>query len=258
MKATTRSEPVIGEITTDALEKFSREHGAELFGIADLTLAHDFIAAECAPWVGEFPRAVSMGMSVSDFVLDNHSPNDPKQKSLYLHHIYDVITRALDFLAYDVTRFLTSRGYEAFAVPGSPPYDFDTLKGVLSHKLAAHLAGLGWIGKSCLLMTEAFGPRVRFVTVLTDAPLRAGVPLDDTCGKCHVCIDSCPVHAFTGIEFRPDQGRDMRFDAFKCMKFRQDHPCGLCVSSCPKGKLAARKRAKARDKSMMLSDAACD
>jgi hypothetical protein len=67
-----------------------------------------------------------------------------------------------------------------------------SLKDVRAHKLAAHLAGLGWIGKSCLLLTEQFGPRVRFVSVLTDAPLEAGSPLDKPCGKCQVCIDACP------------------------------------------------------------------
>ena len=253
-----QSEPIIDTIATDGLEKFSRQHGADLFGVADLTLARDFIVAQCAPWVGEFPRAVSVGMRVSDSVLDHHSPNEPKEKSLYFHHIYEVVTRALDFLAYDLTRLLASMGYKAFAVPGSTPYDSSTLKGTLSHKLAAHLAGLGWIGKNCLLLTNAFGPRVRFVTVLTDAPLQPGAPLDRPCGKCHVCIDTCPVHAFTGIEFRADQDRELRFDAFKCMQYRRDHPCGICVSSCPKGIIAARKRAKTRNKDMMLSHASCD
>ena len=252
-----RSKPPPGKIVTDELEKYSREHGADLFGVADLTLASEFIAAECPAWVGEFPFAVSVGMSVSDIVLENHSPDEPRDKSLYFHHVYDVITPALDFLAYDLTRLLARKGYKAFAVPGSSPWDHETIKGVLSHKLAAHLAGLGWIGKNCLLLTEAFGPRVRFVTVLTDAPLKAGGPLDRPCGKCHVCIDTCPVHAFTGIEFKPSQSRDMRFDAFKCMQFRRDHACGICVSSCPKGKLAARRRAKVRDKSVILNEGEC-
>jgi epoxyqueuosine reductase QueG len=36
------------------------------------------------------------------------------------------------------------------------------------------LAGLGWIGKSCSLISPHFGPRLRLVTVLTNAPLKAG------------------------------------------------------------------------------------
>lgn len=235
-----------GNVTNEEAEAFARGHGADLFGVADLSPARDFIAKQCAPLVRQFPRAISMGMTVSDVVLELTGPNDPNDRSLYRHHIYDVITRMLDVLAYNLTRFISRKGFKAFAVPGSSPYDVDRLKGVMPHKLAAHLAGLGSIGKNCLLITELYGPRVRLVTVLTDAPLAPGEPLDTPCGTCRVCVDRCPVDAFTGVEFKSDEDREVRYDAFKCMEFRRTHPCGVCVSSCPKGKLGARKRAKAR------------
>ena len=221
---------------TKELEKFSRLRGADLFGVAELAFAKDFIASQCPPSIADFPRAVSLGMRLSDPIVDQHSPDEPCRMSLYWHHVYEVVTRALDFLAYDVTRWLNAQGFRAFPVPGSTPYDFDKLKGIFSHKLAAHLAGVGWIGKSCLLLTDRFGPRARFVSVLTDAPLKTGIPLDQPCGKCHVCIDACPVKAFTGMDFRPEDGREARFDVSKCSDYRKDHPCGLCVSACPKGK----------------------
>jgi epoxyqueuosine reductase QueG len=174
-------------------------------------------------------------MRLNDTIVEQHSPDEPRRTSLYWHHVYEVVTRALDFLAYDVARWLNSKGYRAFPVPGSTPYDFDKLKGIFSHKLAAHLAGIGWIGKSCLLLTDRFGPRARFVSVLTGAPLETGTSLDRPCGKCHVCVDACPVKAFTGKDFCPEDGREVRFDVFKCSEYRKDHPCGLCVSACPKG-----------------------
>jgi len=217
------------------LEKFSRQRGADLFGVADLALAKDFIASQCPPAIANFPRAVSLGMQLNNSIVDQHSPNEPRRQSLYWHHVYEVVTPALDFLAYEVTRWLTAQGFRAFPVPGSTPYNFNELKGIFSHKLAAHLAGTGWIGKSCLLLTDRFGPRARFVSVLTDAPLETGSALDQPCGKCHVCVDACPVKAFTGAEFRAEEGREVRFDVFKCSEYRKDHPCGLCVSTCPKG-----------------------
>ena len=221
---------------TEELEKFSRQRGVDLFGVADLALAKDFIASQSPFSIGHFPRAVSMGMQLIDAIVDLHSPTEPKRQSLYWHHVYEVVTPALDSMAYDLARWLTGKGFKALPVPGSTPYDFDKLRGFFSHKLAAHLAGVGWIGKSCLLLTDRFGPRVRFVSVLTDAPLKTGSPLDRPCGKCHVCIDACPVKAFTGVEFRTDEGREMRFDAFKCSEYRREHPCGICVSSCPRGR----------------------
>ncbi len=223
------------------LEKFSRDRGADLFGVADLGPAQDFIISQGGSLVEKFPRAVSMGMQLSDLIVDRHSPDDPRRQSLYWHHVYNVVTPALDFLAYDVTRWLAGKGFQALPVPGSTPYNFEKLSGIFSHKLAAHLAGLGWIGKSCLLLTDRFGPRVRFVSVLTDAPLETGQPLDKPCGKCRICVDACPPKAFTGVDFRPSDGREARFDVFKCSEYRKDHPCGLCVSTCPKGNPRARR-----------------
>ena len=220
---------------THELGMFSRQRGADLFGIAGLVPARDFIASGSDPFVAQFPRAISIGMQLCDDIVEQHTPNEPRRHSLYWHHVYEVVSRALDFLAYDVARWLIEKGFKAFPVPASAPYNFDKLEGIFSHKLAAHLAGVGWIGKSCLLLTDRFGPRVRLVSVLTDAPLDAGTPFDRACGKCHVCVDTCPVKAFTGVEFRADEGREVRFDVFKCSEYRREHPCGLCVSSCPMG-----------------------
>jgi epoxyqueuosine reductase QueG len=224
------------------LKKFSQDRGADLFGVADLTPAHDFIVSQGGSQLEKFPRAVSIGLQVSDLIVENHNPNETRRQSLYWHHVYNVVTPALDFLAYDVTRWLTKRGFRALPIPGSTPYNFEKLLGIFSHKLAAHLAGLGWIGKSCLLLTDRFGPRARFVSVLTDAPLETGQTLDKSCGKCHVCVDACPAKAFTGEEFRPSDGREVRFDVFKCSEYRKDNACGLCVSTCPVGHPQARQR----------------
>jgi epoxyqueuosine reductase QueG len=218
------------------LGEFSRQRGAALYGIADLAPARDFIYSQGYPGMGQFPRAVSMGMQLNNAIVDQYKPEEPRRQSLYWHHVYEVVSRALDFLAYDIERWLTERGFRALPVPASTPYDFGKLEGIFSHKLAAHLAGVGWIGKSCLLLTDRFGPRARFVSVLTDAPLETGSVIDKPCGNCRVCVDACPVRAFSGEEFRAGEGREVRFDAFKCSEYRRDHPCGLCVSSCPKGR----------------------
>jgi epoxyqueuosine reductase QueG len=231
---------------TQQLSAFARQRGADLFGVADLTPAHDFIVSQSNALVGQFPRAVSLGMQLNDAIVDGHSPDESPRESLYWHHVYRVVTPALDALAYDVTRWLADRGFQTFAIPGSTPYNTEKLVGIFSHKLAAHLAGLGWISKSCLLMSEHFGPRVRLVSVLTDAPLETGTALDDQCGRCRICIDACPVGAFTGVEFQASESRDVRFDVQKCSAYRRDHACGLCVSTCPKGNPRRRQRLRAR------------
>ncbi|UCG16502.1 MAG: epoxyqueuosine reductase, partial [Phycisphaerales bacterium] len=114
-----------------------------------------------------------------------------------------------------------------------------------SHKLAAHLAGLGWIGKSCLLITPEVGPRVRWTTVLTDAPLATtGEAMDERCGDCDQCVEICPAGAVTGRAFRADEPRDARFDTSKCDGYfatmKEQDPetavCGMCLYVCPHGR----------------------
>lgn len=223
------------DLLTKELGEFARQRGADLFGVADLEPAREFILAQGNFPLDRFPLAVSLGMPLNDMIVEKHSPLEARRDSLYWFHVYKVVTQSLDFLGYDVSRWLNGRGFNTFPIPGSTPYNFQKQEGIVSHKLAAHLAGLGWIGKSCLLLTERFGPRVRFVTVLTDAPLQTGSPIDKPCGKCKACTDACPVKALTGTEFRVEDPRPIRLDAFKCNEYRKEHACGLCVSSCPQG-----------------------
>lgn len=227
---------------TEKLGQFARIRGADIFGVADLGPASDFMASHGYTLAARFPRAVSMGMRLNNTIVDHHSPMEPRRQSLYWHHVYEVVTRALDFLAYEISRWINSQGFNSFPIPASAPYDFERLEGVFSHKLAANLSGLGWIGKSCMLVTERYGPRVRLVTVMTDAPLQAGSALDRVCGKCRVCVDACPVKTFTGVEFKADEEREVRFDVVKYSEYRREHPCGLCVSSCPIGIRQTRRK----------------
>ena len=218
------------------LEALAYQNGADFFGVADLDPVHEFIVNQGGPMPGEFPRGVSMGMRISDTIVDTHSPDEKHGLSLYWWHVYNVVTPMLDVLAQRVQQEIQGEGFKTLHVPGSMPYNRKTLKSLFPHKLAAHLSGLGWIGKSCLLVTPEFGPRVRFVTVLTDAPLKTGKPLDKKCGKCTRCIDACPVNALKGIEFRPEDPVETRFDTRKCEGFRRTNPCGICVASCPFGR----------------------
>ncbi|HEY4775810.1 MAG TPA: 4Fe-4S double cluster binding domain-containing protein [Xanthobacteraceae bacterium] len=219
---------------TRELETFARRHGADLFGVADLRKAREYLAARGGPAAG-FAAAVALAMRVNDGILDEHDPAEARERSLYWHHVYSVVTPALDTLAFEIARWLAHRRFRAFPVPASTPYDSQRLEGIISHKLAARLAGLGWIGKNCLLLTPKLGPRLRLVTVLTDAPLEPAAPTDKRCGSCRACIEACPVQAFSGAEFSSDQEREARFDAFRCYQYRHEHACGMCVAVCPVG-----------------------
>jgi epoxyqueuosine reductase QueG len=142
-----------------------------------------------------------------------------------------------------VAKKIQDVGFNAYPIPASQTIDERKLEGAISHKLSAHLSGLGWIGKSCLLITPKYGPRVRFATVLTDAPLEAGQPIRNECGDCSDCVEICPPGAFTGEAFDPSEPRDVRFRAHLCRDYTQRRAaqlgeglCGLCVYVCPYGR----------------------
>lgn len=222
---------------------------ADFYGVADLTLARDFIHAQGGERVSRYPRGVVIGMRLQDSLVELLPDGDKAGAILYKHASYDVVNAVLDQIALRVANVLQHAGYGAFPVPASKRTDDEHISGIFSQKLAAHLAGLGWIGKSCLLITPSHGPRVRWVTVLTDAPLLAtGSPLEPRCGKCTECVDICPVGAFTGRGFSPNEPREARFDAAACDRYFNEQEkkqgvavCGLCLWVCPHGRKSGKK-----------------
>ena len=116
-----------------------------------------------------------------------------------------------------------------------------------SHKMVATRAGLGWIGKTDLLVSEKFGPRLRLATVLTNYRFdNLGIPITESrCGKCGICVEACPSQAANGNSWNVSLDRDQFYDAFKCRDMcrklslerldKEISICGICVCVCPKG-----------------------
>jgi len=231
------------------LEENAKRRGADLFGVADLTPALDFVCKQGGEFLRRFPRAISIGMRLLDAVVDQLRLHENLSAIFtYQFHVYQAVNPLLNEIALGVSKRLQEEGYLAYPIPASQTINTQRLEGVISHKLAAHLAGLGWIGKSCLLVTPKYGPRVRFSTVLTDAPLTSGSPMPNGCGTCEECVKICPPKAFTGVPFDPSQLREARFNAHLCSQYLKqrretlapqssdDLICGLCVYVCPHGR----------------------
>jgi epoxyqueuosine reductase QueG len=219
--------------------------GAAYFGVADLTGVKKFVVDQGGELLAQFPRAVSVGYPLAGAIVDAlYQHENTFVARCYFHHIYIAITNQLDQIALRCASMIQEGGYQAFPILSRGLFDRKRHCGIFSHKLAGHLAGLGWIGKSCLLVTPDRGVRVRWATVLTDADLPAKNAIaKDRCGKCRACVDICPVHAYTGRPFSPDEPREMRFDAQKCHEYFserekrvEERVCGLCIQACPVGR----------------------
>lgn len=231
--------------------------GADYYGIADLSPAREFIRQQGGDRLAGYPLAVVIGIRLLDPFVDLLPEKTREGAILYRHNSYDVVNQMLDQIALRVANELQNDGYHAFPVPASKRTDDKAISGIFSQKLAAHRAGLGWIGKSCLLVTPDHGPRVRWVSILTDAPFRpTGIPMEARCGECTACVEICPVKAFTGRSFSENEPREARFDAAACDRYYKKLEkemgfagvCGLCLYVCPHGRKKGEKTKELSDR----------
>ena len=119
---------------------------------------------------------------------------------------YDTISAYENVRAvcHNLVKALEEIGHDALSVPAFIPIDMSDGKfgmvGTVDHRAAAVEAGIGCYGKSGLLLTRAFGPRIRLGSVLTS--LGAEVHNDPTDGlclqECTICLESCPTGALLG------------------------------------------------------------
>ena len=218
--------------------------GIDYFGVADLAVAKDFICSQGGDAVARFPIAISIGIRLVDAVVDELTRHEDPTVIFTYRSLYNTVNTGLDRATLYIAKAIRAQGFKAYPIAAAQRISNEKLAGAFSHKLAAHLAGLGWIGKNCLLITPDHGPRVRWSTILTDAPLKkTGTPLIEQCSNCSICVKICPVQAFTGAAFKDSEPREVRYNAHLCAQYidkRQsilgDGLCGLCVNACPYGK----------------------
>ena len=75
--------------------------------------------------------------------------------------------------------------------PGKPAPDV-----ILDFAECARITGLGRAGMRGAILTPEFGPFVRFVFIVTDAPLECDPPFEgDLCDRCGACAAACPGNA---------------------------------------------------------------
>lgn len=112
---------------------------------------------------------------------------------------------------------------------------------VLERSYAAQ-AGLGWLGKNTLLLNEKYGSFLFIGEILTDIELSYSAPVEDRCGSCTMCLDSCP----TGALIAPGQMDARRCIAYLTLEHRSEilkefqgklsgclAGCDICQACCP-------------------------
>jgi epoxyqueuosine reductase QueG len=214
----------------DELSAVLRAQGASLVGFADV---------EPLPEAARqgLPVGVSIAMALAPAVVDEIITGPtPEYYQLYLD-----VNAKLTAVAEAGAAWLRERGYRAVAVPSTQTVPVDLAPVEVPHKTVATRAGLGWVGKCALLVTEPYGSAVRLASILTDAPLPVAEPVEASrCGECSLCVRACPGNTSRNATWQPGMARDDIFDAHAClatlMRFREERQlplCGICIAACP-------------------------
>ena len=171
------------------IEKELLKHGASQIGFAD-------VSELSVQVTGNFLRAVSIAVALNHQIIHDISRGPTKE---YFAE-YERVNNLLAELCERAVEIITRAGKRAEAVKATTEhFDPSTLSVRLQHKTIATRAGLGWIGKSALLITQKYGPAIRLGTVLTNAGFEIGEPINDShCGQCRNCMEACPAHAIVG------------------------------------------------------------
>lgn len=217
----------------EEINGFLSKKKVPLYGFADLTLL---------PKEDRYglPRSISIAFPARKRIIRQIT----KGPTVEYDHEYVRLNKLLLKTGKEIAEFIGSLGFYALTLEATVrKLNMETLTVTLPHKTSATLAGLGWIGKSALLVTKKFGSAIRFTTILTDLPLETGDPVTESeCGECDICYVKCPAKAISGKKWTRGLKREEFYDAFACREKAKEQSdaihinntiCGICIANCP-------------------------
>jgi epoxyqueuosine reductase QueG len=222
-----------------AIVRQAKKDGASIVGFASVDRWEEY--GETAPLFfpqNSFPFArtvIVAGIPILIPMLDT-------TPSIVYSELYNTTNRLLDEIAYRLAVFLNGKNFRTAFFPRDAYGDISVLvakpETAFSHVLAGKYAGLGTVGFNHTLLTKDCGPRVRLVSILTEAEIEPdAVQEKELCIHCGICAKCCPTNAFFDI------GKPIAYmDKHKCARYHQKlrnqyrYPCGVCIKVCPVGK----------------------
>jgi len=190
-----------------AVRKFAVERlEIDLFGVAPVGRLEG--APEGRRPTDYLPQAKSvvvLSCKIPDAAVEvaGHYEEAGKTLGPYMWYGYVIANWNLSSAASRLVKFIESKGFKGLPFPPTGVnYKYGNVAD-FSHRHAAVAAGLGEFGFSGLLLTPAFGPRQRLVSVITDAPLEPSPMYNgpklcrpSVCG--YACVKACPTTAMKG------------------------------------------------------------
>lgn len=190
-----------------------------MVGIADLRLLDGMpvgIESRSLGFLGTYQRAIVLGAQLGKLGKEASG----NEVSLYLEKA-----------SLEIAAYLEGKGYRILIVHTEDEFDPVHRLGLLSLKVLAKGAGLGWQGRSLLIISPEFGPIHRWIAVLTNMDLQADESIPNQYGDCSLCVDKCPHDALRLVRF--DDHPERREDVLDIGACRGDDGCTVCLLICP-------------------------
>ena len=222
---------------SDELKEYLDTLEISEYGFADITDAKPGTLLAEQPGAQNMTNAVSIVLKLSSAVLEGISD---KPTHAYFHH-YRTVNAHIDACLLKIGLFIDKHGYRYIPIGASQ--SIEGYQGLFQHKTAARLAGLGYIGKNAMFISDRFGIGVRLGTLITDAPLETAHELSaNSCGNCNICTSVCPAMAISGENFNSENPHAQLLDRHICSSYMKDKfqrigrgsVCGICMHGCPK------------------------
>ena len=211
------------------LKEYFNKHAKVLYGFSDISFSK---------YRNEYKCALVFAVPYKEVLsVDNYREDK-------LEMLICEARETIDTIVNDIVEILKSKNIKYY-IPQVAQTSEELLEAPISFKFVAVNAGLGWIGKNGVLITEKYGPRVRLAVVLVDYNFKVGTPImNSKCDEsCNLCIDVCPHKALKGVMWDISTQRSELINYKLCNEkrsiFLKDHnrknSCGLCMVICPYG-----------------------
>jgi epoxyqueuosine reductase len=206
-------------IETENLRKYIKKLEVDIYGIADMKLLEEMdtgFLIDLKKFIDMFPYAIVLGAQYGK--LGKKASGG--KTALFLEEA-----------AFSIMEYLEDKGYRQLIIHTEDEFDPINRLGFISLKILAKAAGLGWQGKSLLIISPEYGPLHRLIAILTNLPLLTSHIIKNECNDCCKCIEACPRKALTFVAFTdyPKHREDV-LDIKTCLG---DTGCVTCILSCP-------------------------
>ncbi len=160
----------IKKIKNSNLEYLHRTAKERLFPSEKFPWAKSVVVLGINYFQGIFPKEKNGTVRISRYAM--------------VEDYHDVLSRRMTVLSRFIKNETKAKRIECYVDTGA----------VLEKELAER-AGLGWIGKNTLLITEKFGSWIFLGEMFLDIGLESDEIKEKRCGECNICLKSCPSNA---------------------------------------------------------------